>query len=81
MSDTASAYRPHTGDVVVVDGRRVGDPGRLGQILESGGDPGHERLRVRWEDGRESVLYPGGDVRIHPKRRAGARRDAPRRRP
>jgi hypothetical protein len=82
VNDTTRTYRPHAGDVVVVDGRRVGDPGRMGQILESGGDPGHERLRVRWEDGRESVLYPGGDVRIHPKRRtASARRTTPKRRP
>ncbi|HET7044950.1 MAG TPA: DUF1918 domain-containing protein [Gaiellaceae bacterium] len=73
MNDTRT-YRPHAGDVVVVDGRRVGDPGRLGQILESRGEPGHERLRVCWEDGRESVLYPGGDVRIQPKRRAAAHR-------
>jgi hypothetical protein len=63
-------HSPRAGDVVTVDGRRVGAPGRRGEILEASGEPGHERLYVRWEDGRESVIYPGGDVRIHPKRRA-----------
>jgi len=74
MSEATRTYRPHVGDIVTVDGRRVGDPGRLGEILEASGEPGHERLSVRWEDGRESVLYPGGDLRIHPKRRGGAAR-------
>ncbi len=31
-------------------------------ILEVLGDPGHERFRVRWEDGRESVYFPGEDA-------------------
>ncbi|HET7045225.1 MAG TPA: DUF1918 domain-containing protein [Gaiellaceae bacterium] len=78
MNEATRTYRPHAGDVVTVDGRRVGESGRLGEILEFGGDPGHERLRVRWEDGRESVLYPCGDVRIRPKHRA---RSTARRRP
>jgi len=68
MRTATRAHRPHAGDVVTVDGRRVGDGGRLGEILEATGEPGHERLRIRWEDGRESVLYPGGDVRIYPRR-------------
>jgi hypothetical protein len=82
VTDKTHAYRPHAGDVVAVDGRRVGDPGRLGEILETGGDPGHEHLRVRWEDGHESILYPGDDVRIQPKSRAArARRSTPGSRP
>jgi hypothetical protein len=78
MSDATRTYRPRAGDVVEVDGRRVGDTGRLGEILETLGERGHERLRVRWEDGRESVLYPGGDVRIRPRHRArgGSRKRA-----
>lgn len=76
MNEATRTYRLRAGDVVAVDGRGVGDPGRLGEILETGGAPGHERLRVRWEDGRESVLYPGGDVRIHTRHRARAARRA-----
>lgn len=64
-------YRPHVGDRVVVDSHRVGEVARSGEVLEAGGEPGHERLRVRWEDGHESVLYPGSDVVVRP---AGSRR-------
>lgn len=76
MSESRT-YRPRAGDIVSVDGRRVGDAGRLGEILEAAGEPAHMRLRIRWEDGRESVLYPGGgDIRIHPRRRARTDRRA-----
>jgi hypothetical protein len=59
------------GDLVVVEGRRVGEPGRLGEIVEVLGEPGHEHYRVRWEDGHESVFYPGGDATIRHKARPG----------
>jgi hypothetical protein len=52
------------GDLVVVDGHRVGEAGRTGEILEVIGEPGHEHLRVRWEDGHETVLYSTADVTI-----------------
>lgn len=80
MNEMSRTYQPCVGDVVVVDGRRVGDPGRLGQILEAGGEPRHQRLCVRWADGRESILYPGADVRIHPRQRRRAARRTPQRR-
>jgi hypothetical protein len=38
-------------------------------ILEVLGGPGHEHFRVRWEDGHESVYFPGVDAVI---RRPGA---------
>ena len=47
------------GDVVEVSGRHVGDHARTGEILELLGDEEHPHFRVRWEDGHESVLYPG----------------------
>jgi Domain of unknown function (DUF1918) len=28
------------------------------------GTPDHERYRVRWDDGRESVFYPSSDAVI-----------------
>lgn len=62
-----------TGDVVVVEAKRVGDGRRLGEILDVTGTPGHLHYRIRWEDGHESVLYPGGDVSV---RRADAVRKA-----
>jgi len=47
------------GDTVEVSGRRVGDPGRRGEILEVLDGDEHAHYRVRWEDGHETVLYPG----------------------
>jgi hypothetical protein len=34
-------------------------------ILEVLGDPGRERFRVRWEDGHESIFFPGEDAVLH----------------
>jgi hypothetical protein len=64
MSDTSA----RAGDVVVVSGRRVGETGRMGEILDVLGEPAHRHFRVRWEDGHESVFYPGGDAVV--RRRA-----------
>jgi hypothetical protein len=67
MSRPAQKYRAAAGDVVSIDGRRVGDAKRTGQILEVLGEPGHEHFRVLWEDESESVFYPGSDAIIRPK--------------
>jgi len=66
-----AAPRAEVGDVVVVTGHRVGEGERSGTILEVMCDPGHQHFRVRWEDGRETVFYPGSDATI--KRSAPAR--------
>lgn len=63
MTSTRQA-EAHRGDVVEVSGRRVGDPGRMGELLEVLGAPEHPHYLVRWEDGRESVLYPGEGTTI-----------------
>jgi uncharacterized protein DUF1918 len=52
------------GDLVVVSGRRVGDHGRTGEIVEVLGDDLHLHYLVRWEDGRETILYPGEGTTI-----------------
>jgi Domain of unknown function (DUF1918) len=58
------------GDVVVITGHRVGEKGRIGEILEILGDGEHARYRVRWDDGRESTFYPGSDASVrHASRR------------
>ncbi len=59
--------RGHVGDLIVVEGRRVGDGGRTGEILEVLGAPDREHYRVRWEDEHESVFYPSSDSLIRPK--------------
>ena len=57
---------PAVGDVIVVGGHYVGSERSMGEILEIRGDPGHERYRVRWEDGHESIFHPAdGDATIH----------------
>ena len=62
---------PRIGDIVAIHGHHVGEPERLGEILEVLGEPGHERFHVRWEDGHESIYFPGEDAVV--------RRPAPRR--
>lgn len=51
--------RAATGDVIEVSGRRVGDAPRSGEILEVLGSSERPHYLVRWEDGHESVFYPG----------------------
>lgn len=62
-------HKTKRGDVVVVSGHHVGEPERTGEILEVLGDPSHERYRVRWDDGHESIFYPGSDAHIRHKTR------------
>jgi rRNA processing protein Gar1 len=50
------------GDVVVVAAHRVGEPERIAEIVEVLGDAGRPHFRVRWDDGRETIFYPGSDA-------------------
>jgi len=65
-SPTATRSRP--GDVVEVVGHRVGDAPRSGEILEVLGPDARPHFRVRWEDGRVSLLFPGTDVLVKHQR-------------
>jgi uncharacterized protein DUF1918 len=60
----------HAGDRI-----EVSSPGRelprRGIIAEVVGRRGHERYRVRWLDGRESIHYPSDGTRIRAGRRRG----------
>ncbi len=65
MGETATGIREgHEGDVVVVSGHRVGERERTGEILEVVGSGDHVHYRVRWEDGRETLFYPGSDAHV-----------------
>jgi hypothetical protein len=64
MATAQSASGTRVGDVVVVEGHRVGEGRRVGEILEVLGEPGHEHYRVRWDDDHESVFYPSSDAVI-----------------
>jgi hypothetical protein len=55
----------HVGDQLVIRSRQVGRGDQVGEIIEviSGGG---EHYRVRWSDGRETILYPGPDATVRP---------------
>ncbi len=48
------------GDELVVEGHKVGKPGRAGLVLEVLGEPESPHYRMRWEDGHETVFFPAG---------------------
>ena len=58
-----------SGHKIWIDRRAVGQQPRVGEIVEVLGEPGHVRYRVRWEDGRETVVYPGPGVTPKRQRR------------
>ena len=62
----------HVGDHVIVEGAKVGQAPRRGEVVEIMHGAQGDRLRVRWDgDQHETVLSPGSDVRIEPGGRTG----------
>jgi Domain of unknown function (DUF1918) len=59
MKQTRTKHAAATGDVVVVESHHVGGERRLGEIVEVLGEGEREHYRVRWEDDRETIFYPG----------------------
>jgi CBS domain-containing protein len=55
--------RAAVGDEIMVETDTVGQVRRRGEVLEVLTTAG-EHYRVRWDDGRESLLFPGPDARI-----------------
>jgi CBS domain-containing protein len=62
------AVRAAAGDEITVETDTVGQVRRRGEVLEVLTTAG-EHYRVRWDDGRESLFFPGPDARV---RHAGA---------
>lgn len=54
------------GDVIVVESATLDRKRRQGEVLEVIGEGEREHYRVRWQDGHESVCFPGPDARIVP---------------
>jgi uncharacterized protein DUF1918 len=52
------------GDRLHVHGRKVGNADRVGEIIEVRGAGGTPPYRVRFSDGRETLVYPGPDCVI-----------------
>ena len=56
MTPGRDSTRAHVGDLVIVEGHRVGEARRIGEILEVLGEAGHEHYRVRWDDDHKGLL-------------------------
>lgn len=52
------------GDRIIIHGKTVESSDRHGEILEVRGAEGAPPYRVRFDDGHETVLYPGGDFAL-----------------
>jgi len=50
------------GDIVETGRRHVGETSRVGEVVEVLGADDRPHYRVRWQDGHESILYPGEGV-------------------
>lgn len=56
------------GDRIVIRGRTVESTDRHGEIVEVKGANGEPPYLVRFDDGHESVVYPGGDFAVEKAR-------------
>ncbi|MDQ3988089.1 MAG: DUF1918 domain-containing protein [Actinomycetota bacterium] len=54
------------GDRLHVRGRTVDQPDRLGEIIEVRGAEGAPPYVVRFDDGRERLIFPGPDCTVQP---------------
>lgn len=68
MNERRQRVRAKVGDVVAIHSHHLGEPERLGEILEVLGRPDHIHFRVRWDDEHESIFYPGNDASIRVRR-------------
>jgi len=74
MVKTVQGLPAAVGDRIEITGHAVGDAPRTGEIIEVLGEPGHEHYRVRWEDGHESINFPGEDAVIRRRRTRAPRK-------
>lgn len=54
--------KAQAGDRITIRGRTVETPDRHGEVVEVRGADGGPPYVVKFDDGHESVVYPGGDV-------------------
>ncbi|CAN5199215.1 DUF1918 domain-containing protein [soil metagenome] len=52
------------GSRVLIHGRSVGSPDRHGSVIEVRGADGSPPYLVRFDDGHESLVFPGADCTI-----------------
>lgn len=56
------------GDRVRTSSTTTERPGRRGEVVEVMTAPDHERCRVRWDDGTETIMYAGADLVVETPR-------------
>jgi hypothetical protein len=59
-----AAMHATIGDQIVVEAAIVDRRRRYGEVMEVLGTSDAEHYRVRWQDGHESIFYPGPDARV-----------------
>ncbi len=59
---TTQSPNGRPGDVIVVEEHHLGEGRRACEILEVLGTGTSEHYRVRWDDGHESIYFPGNDA-------------------
>ena len=69
-----TAQTARVGDRITISGHKVGEAERTGKIVAIVAGEGRAHYRVRWEDGRETVVYPGSDAVVTPARRPRAKK-------
>ena len=52
------------GDHIVIETTTLDTPRRRGQVVEVIGEAENRHYRVRWQDGHESIFFPGPDARV-----------------
>jgi hypothetical protein len=55
-----------TGDHIVIETSKRDTRRRHGDVLEVLGDQDSQHYRVRWDDGHESIYFPGPDAQLRP---------------
>jgi hypothetical protein len=60
---------PKPGDRVIIDGTKLGAVRREGKLLEQIGS----LIKIRWNDGSESLLTPGAGTVTYAASRAGSK--------
>lgn len=58
------------GDRIIIRGHTVESSDRHGQIIEVKGEDGAPPYRVRFDDGHETIVFPGGDFSIDRSQKA-----------
>jgi Domain of unknown function (DUF1918) len=58
------AMQGKVGDEIIIDGPKVDDSPRAGEVLEVLETGGVTHYRVRWDDGTDCIFFPQSDARF-----------------